>query len=379
MPVSKTVIACLGVLIGLGSGLWLSSAGVMQPAQADSVSKTETDDIYKELEASSSTLASTSRLLAKIAKVVTPSVVNIQSIKQIPNRGKLEETGSGVLISGMKRPGSYVLTNRHVIIQSLTDLSGITIYLQDGRVLKPVRAWDDLYSDIAVLQVEGSDLPSLRWGDSETLHIGNIVLACGSPFGLNQSVTMGIVSARGRRALKGQGTGVLNQDFVQTDAAINPGNSGGPLIDLQGRLIGINTAIASTRGGNEGIGFSIPSNLAKHVADHLLEYGEVRRAYLGVKLDDEFSYEKAQQLNLTKTRGARVLEIYAETPAEKARLQYNDVILQFDGKEVIDESQLINLVSLSAVGRKVDVLIWRNGEAVKLSVDLTGRPRGTKE
>lgn len=370
---------CLGLIAGLGlAALW--HHGVASPsAHAESVSKSEADDIYRELDAGGSSLAETSKVMAKIARVVTPSVVNIQSVKQFPGRGKLEESGSGVIVTSLRKPGTYVITNRHVINHAISDLNGISIYLFDGRVIKPTRVWDDRFSDLALLQIEASDLQGLRIGDSEKLQIGNVVLTCGSPFGLNQSVTMGIISARGRRALKGQGSGVLNQDFLQTDAAINPGNSGGPLIDLQGRLIGINTAIASTHGGNEGIGFSIPSNLVKHVADHLLEYGEVRRAYLGVKLDDEFNFEKVKQLNLNRVRGARVLEVYPNTPAQKARLQFNDVILQFDGKEVFDESHLINMVSLSPVGRKAEMLVWRANELIKLPVDLMNRPTGTAE
>jgi len=370
---------CLGLVAGWGLAVLWQHGVASQSAQAESVSKSEADDIYRELDAGGSSLAETSKVMAKIARVVTPSVVNIQSVKQFPGRGKLEESGSGVIVTSLRKPGTYVITNRHVINHAISDLNGISIYLFDGRVIKPTRVWDDRFSDLALLQIEASDLQGLRIGDSEKLQIGNVVLTCGSPFGLNQSVTMGIVSARGRRALKGQGSGVLNQDFLQTDAAINPGNSGGPLIDLQGRLIGINTAIASTHGGNEGIGFSIPSNLVKHVADHLLEYGEVRRAYLGVKLDDEFNFEKVKQLNLSRVRGARVLEVYPNTPAQKARLQFNDVILQFDGKEVFDESHLINMVSLSPVGRKAEMHVWRANELIKLPVDLMSRPTGTAE
>ncbi len=374
MRLSRFACWCFGLVSGVALGAYSYHGASSQCAQAESVSKSEADDIYRELDAGGSSLAETSRLMAKIAKVVTPSVVNIQSVKQFPGRGKLEESGSGVIVTSLRKPGTYIITNRHVINHAISDLNGISIHIFDGRVIKPVRVWDDRFSDIALLQVEANDLHGLRIGDSEKLQIGNVVLTCGSPFGLNQSVTMGIISARGRQALKGQGSGVLNQDFLQTDAAINPGNSGGPLIDLQGRLIGINTAIASTHGGNEGIGFSIPSNLVKHVADHLLEYGEVRRAYLGVKLDDDFNFEKVKQLNLNRLRGARVVEVYADTPAQKAKLQFNDVILQFDGKEVIDESHLINIVSLSPVGRKAEMLVWRTNELIKLPVDLMSRP-----
>ena len=175
-----------------------------------------------------------------------------------------------------------------------------------------------------------------------------MVLAMGSPFGLSQSVTFGIISAKGRRSLKlGTGTQVINQDFLQTDAAINPGNSGGPLISLNGRVIGINTAIASSSGGNEGIGFSIPSNLVRFIFEQLTTKGRVDRAYLGVKLDPRFSQQTAQRLRLDRVRGARVLEVYKSTPASDAHLQIDDVILGFNSTAVQDENHLINLVSLT--------------------------------
>lgn len=365
----------LGIGIGIGSGFNLLMLST--PAEADSLTASEARDIYRELDAAGSSLTDTSRVLGRIAKVVMPSVVHINSVRHVPSRGNVEETGSGVIMTSIKRPGTYVLTNRHVIFDALPELDSIKIQMDDGRVLNPTRVWEDRYSDIAVMEVEGNGLPALRWGDSDRVEIGNIVMACGSPFGLSRSITLGIISARGRSSTGiGNKSGVLNQDFMQTDAAINPGNSGGPLIDLQGRLVGINTAIASTHGGNEGIGFSIPSNLVRHVVDHLLEYGEVRRAYLGVKLDSEYDYDTASQLRLFRLRGARVLEVYPGTPAARAELQYNDVILKFNGREVLDESHLINLVSLSPVGREIDVVVWRNGRQVTLKVDLTGRPNG---
>jgi serine protease Do len=314
-------------------------------------------------------------VLAKIAKVAMPCVVHIQSYRRVPSRGRVEETGSGVIIKSTKRLGYFVVTNRHVIIDAMPNTESISINLNDGRVLKPKRVWEDRYSDIAIMEVEANNLRTARWGDSDQLDIGNVVLACGSPFGLSQSMTMGIISARGRSSVGiGQRAGVLNQDFLQTDAAINPGNSGGPLIDLRGRLVGIHTAIASTHGGNEGIGFSIPSNLVRTVVDQLLEHGEVRRAYLGVKLDSDFDYKRSEELKLFRVRGARVLEIYEDTPAAKAQFKFNDVILRFNGKEILDESHLINMVSLSPIGKTVNVDVWRDGKSVTLKVDLMTRP-----
>ncbi|MDA0284864.1 MAG: trypsin-like peptidase domain-containing protein [Planctomycetota bacterium] len=376
MKTTRSMLLCgFGIALGFGFGAGLSLQGPAGSAQADYLNEAESEKIYRELDAGDSSLADTSRVLSKIARVVMPGVVHINSFRKLPPRGRVEETGSGVVMSSLKRPGTYIVTNRHVINDALPDLESISIHLSDGRVIHPLKVWEDRYSDIAVLEVEAVNLEPLRWGDSDKLEIGNIVLACGSPFGLSQSVTMGIVSARGRSSLGiGNRSVVLNQDFIQTDAAINPGNSGGPLIGLQGKLLGINTAIASTHGGNEGIGFSIPSNLVRHVVSHLLEYGSVRRAYLGVKLDSEFDYEAAQQLSLYRSRGARILEVYPNTPAAQADLKYNDVILEFNGVEVLDESHLINRVSLSDVGELVEVTVWRDGKKVKIKVDLTGRP-----
>jgi serine protease Do len=196
----------------------------------------------------------------------------------------------------------------------------------------------------------------------------------GSLFGLSQSVTFGIVSAKGRRSLRlGSGTDVLNQDFIQTDAAINPGNSGGPLIDMHGRVIGINTAIASSSGGNDGIGFSIPSNLVRKVMNELLTYGRVRRAYLGVKLDSQFDAETAARFRLDRARGARVVEVYANTPASKADIDIDDIILTFDGIRVEDENHLINLVSLTDLKRTVSLQILRDGRTITVRVQLGDR------
>jgi len=364
----------LGSFVGAAVATTFSGFGIAA-VNAEYFSARETSEVYRELDRGQSPLTETSRVLSSIARVVMPSVVHIDSVRVVPSRGRIEETGSGVVMTSSKRPGRFVVTNKHVVNDALPELQNISIQLVDGRIIRPTQSWTDRFSDIAVLQIDVDDVEPLRWGDSDSLEIGNIVLACGSPFGLSQSVTMGIISARGRSSLGiGNRSGVLNQDFLQTDAAINPGNSGGPLIDLQGRLVGINTAIASTHGGNEGIGFSIPSNLVQHVVDDLLEHGEVRRAYLGVKLDPEFDFDSAQELDLDRLRGARVLEIYENTPAARARLRFNDVILEFNGVEVLDESHLINMVSLSDVGRMSEVIVWRDGRRITLQVDLTDRP-----
>lgn len=313
-----------------------------------------------------------SRRLAVIAKRVTPSVVHIQSTQRTEDQRVLEETGSGVIVGNENVSGTFVITNWHVVRGA--ELGSISIHLSDGRVLHPVRIWSDNATDLAVMKISAPQLIAAQWGDSDRVEMGHMVLALGSPFGLSQSMSFGIISAKGRRALRlGRKSRVLNQDFLQTDAAINPGNSGGPLIDLNGRVIGINTAIASNSGGNDGIGFSIPSNMARRVVDQLLVRGKVQRAYLGVKLDANFNAEAAQKLGLDRARGARILQIYPNTPASAAALKVDDVVLKFNGTSVVDENHLINLVSLTPVGNRVNLLIVRDGRRQTIQVNLADR------
>jgi serine protease Do len=254
-----------------------------------------------------------------------------------------------------------------------TPLEAISIHLHDGRVLQPERVWTDPQTDVAVLKINAPNLSAAKWGDSHKLDIGHMVLAMGSPFGLSRSVTFGIISAKGRRQLKLGQSEVLNQDFLQTDAAINPGNSGGPLIDMQGRVVGINTAIASSSGGNEGIGFSIPSHLVQRVMEQLLEHGVVTRAWIGVKLDDKFDAKAAAKLKLDRVSGTRVSEVFPNSPAAKAGLQFDDVILDFDTTEVQDHDHLINLVSLSPIGKRIQMVVWRGGKKINLFIVLADR------
>jgi len=359
MRVRSTIVLC-GVLAFVGG--WI----VFEQLHADPRRRGELD-----LDSGSNALRDAGRVMAKISKQISPSVVHIEASHRTVLRGEVEETGSGVLVQSTHLPGEYVVTNRHVIAGS--ELKEIKVTLPDGRQVHPERVWDDAASDIAVMKLPVDGLTAAVWADSDLAEIGHPVLAVGSPFGLSQSVTFGIISAKSRRSLKLGDKGVLNQDFIQTDAAINPGNSGGPLIDLNGRVVGINTAIASNSGGNEGIGFSIPSNLVSRVVDQLLEYGKVYRAYLGVKLDPDFDINKARALKLDRARGARVMAIYPNTPAARAKLQKDDVILSFDGIDIVDENHLINVVSLSPVGKKVRLMVLRRGEKFPVQVDLSDR------
>ncbi len=316
-------------------------------------------------------LAAAGRQLATVTQQVMPSVVKIRCRKPSSGRATLQETGSGVIVQHRTTGRPVVVTNAHVIAgRRPTDLR---IHLYDGRIATAVRTWSDPASDLAVVALEAGSLTAAQWGDSDQLQIGHFVLAAGSPFDLNHSVTLGIISAKGRRSLKiGRGD-VINQDFLQTDAAINPGNSGGPLLDTRGRVIGINTAIATTNGHGSGVGFSIPSRLAQRVVDDLLTHGTVRRAYLGVVLDPEFTLAEARQLGLDRKGGARITSIASGTPAARARLQVNDVVTSFQNAPVHDFDHLVNLVSLQPIGSQVTLEVWRNRRSLKIRVSLSDR------
>lgn len=369
---SCLVLAVASLSLGLSIG-FISRGELVSSVEANALDRTQLNRLYTELDQEESALIESGRLLSKVSELTTPSVVHIQSIRKSRGR-QVEETGSGVVMVSENVSGYFVVSNRHVVNGAAASDISIHLPAPDSRVLTPSRIWMDKDTDVAVLQVNATGLQPARWGNSDELEIGHMVLAMGSPFGLSQSVTYGIVSAKGRRSLRlGNGPDVLNQDFIQTDAAINPGNSGGPLIDMRGRVVGINTAIASNSGGNDGIGFSIPSNLAQKVMEQLLSNGRVRRAYLGVKLDPDFDAETAARFQLDRARGARVVEVYAQTPASRSNLMIDDVILKFDGKVVEDETHLINLVSLTDVNKTVVMEVLRNGRTIAVQVSLGDR------
>jgi serine protease Do len=365
----STGMLVLGIMIGAGAVSLPIHFDVSVQAQQVDVATSER--VYRELGTETSSIQEGSTLLAKIAAVTTPSVVHIQCERRLQGRAKEEETGSGVILTSSKSSGFFVVTNAHVVDK--TPLDSISIQLYDGRVIQPEKVWTDVESDVAVLKIAAPNLTAAKWGDSRKIEIGHMVLAMGSPFGLSRTVTFGIISATERRKLQLGDSKVLNQDFLQTDAAINPGNSGGPLIDLKGRVIGINAAIASTRGGNEGVGFSIPSFLVQRIMDQLLELGFVPRAYIGVKLDENFDYKVATKLRLDRVRGARVNQVFENSPASKAGLQFDDVVLNFDGIDVQDHDHLINLVSLSPIGKQIRMSVWRGQRKLSMPIVLADR------
>ena len=233
--------------------------------------------------------------------------------------------------------------------------------------------WTDPATDLAVLAVAGDDLVPARLAERDTVQIGDTVLAIGSPFGLSHSVTLGIVSAKGRRDLELGDEGVKFQDFIQTDAAINPGNSGGPLVNLRGEVVGVNTAIASNSGGSEGIGFAIPVPMVSFVARQLVEHGTVSRAYLGVTLDRSFSQRTAERLGMLRAVGARVSGVTKNSPADAAGIRPDDVILEFDGQAVDDDDHLVSLVSVTPTDRTVTLGVFRGRQRVELRLPVASR------
>ncbi|MBV8077757.1 MAG: trypsin-like peptidase domain-containing protein [Planctomycetaceae bacterium] len=336
----------------------------------------EEEALYQQLERQYAQFEHVNQTFELVAKAVSPAVVHI--VTQKTSRGEepprirhYEETGSGVVARGDRGRDLYVLTNNHVIEGAKPEK--ISIFLQDGRSLHPDRVWFDVKADIAVLNLGRDDLPAARLGDSDEAAVGTWVLAMGSPFGLTHSVSQGIISARGRHVDELQD--VENQDFLQTDAAINPGNSGGPLVNMKGEVIGINNSIASNGGGNEGVGFSIPINLARWIMNQLVSNGRVARGALGIDLHPEFRPEDAQALGLGLPRGAWVDIVRPGSPAFEGGMRGGDVIVRFRGKEIHDLNQLINEVSMAPIGQPAEVVVWRGGRHHALNVRVGDRDR----
>jgi serine protease Do len=265
--------------------------------------------------------------------------------------------GSGCIIS----TDGYILTNHHVV----SDVDKITVKLHDGQELEAKVIGSDEKSDVAVIKVEGKSLPVLPLGDSDKLKIGEWVIAIGNPFGLTETVTVGVVSAKGRSNVH-----IADyEDFIQTDAAINPGNSGGPLLNLDGQVIGINTAIFSQSGGYMGIGFAIPINMARNIKEQLLKSGKVTRGQLGIIIQ-ELSKDLADSFNLKSTKGILVADVLSDSPAEKAGLKTGDIILKLDGDEVTDVGSFRNKIAMMAPGTNVKLLIMRDAKQKEINVEI---------
>jgi serine protease Do len=274
----------------------------------------------------------------------------------VPDRG-LEQRGegSGVLVSS----DGYVVTNNHVVLQA----DEVDVRLSDGREFRAKVVGTDPKTDLAVLKIEATELTAAAWGDSEKMRVGEWVLAVGSPFGLEQTVTAGIVSAKGRANV-----GLAEyEDFLQTDAAINPGNSGGPLVNMQGEVIGINTAIASRTGGNMGVGFAIPSNMARSVMQSIIEGGRVIRGYLGAMIQD-LSEDLASSFGFTGREGVLIGDVVPNGPAAKSGLQAGDIVVRFNGKPATGANQLRNAVAATAPNSEVELELFRDGKSQTLRV-----------
>jgi len=327
---------------------------------------------------------------APIVKKAAPSVVNIYSTKKVridnqlmpffedpffrrffgipegmdrvPRERREQSLGSGVIVS----EDGYILTNNHVV----DGADEIKVALADEKTILDAKViGTDPHTDIAVIKVDAKQLPAITIGDSDKLEVGDVVLAIGNPFGVGQTVTLGIVSAKGRG-----GMGIVDyEDFIQTDASINPGNSGGALVDIEGRLVGINTAILSRSGGNQGIGFAVPVNLARYVMERIITDGKVKRGYLGV-LIQPVTPELAKEFKLGEKTGALVGEVTPKSPAENAGLKEGDVIVEYNGKKVDDNRHLRLMVAQTPPGTKVTIKVIRDGKEKTLTATLDELP-----
>ncbi|MCC7517740.1 MAG: Do family serine endopeptidase [Verrucomicrobiae bacterium] len=327
--------------------------------------------------AGSSTLQSLSDEFARIAERVKPSVVSVSTANEAilvnpydlyrgrPSRYERREVPRG-MGSGIVIEGGYILTNHHVIEGADT----ITVKLSDGKKLLAKVVGSDLQVDLAVLKIETKEpLVPAALGDSDRTRVGDWVVAVGNPFGLEQSVTAGIISAKGRSEV-----GIADYaDFIQTDAAINPGNSGGPLVDLEGRVIGVNTAILSRSGGYQGIGFAIPINMARAIVRDLLSSGKIRRGYLGLQMQ-ELTPEIAALLGATPGKGVLVAHVEEGSPAAQAGLRARDVILRYNGDEVNDARRLASLVKTTPVGQEIELAVLRERQERVFRAKLVAAP-----
>jgi serine protease Do len=341
----------------------------------------------------------------EVAKVVTPAVVNITTVtmdkvsdsRGIPDelRERMEEffggpgapfgprgfrgpqgrgeprehrgggQGSGVIVS----PDGYILTNNHVIDGART----VTVTLPDKREFSGKIVGADPKTDLAVVKIDGQNLPTVSWGDATKLQVGEYVLAVGNPFGLNSTVTLGIVSALGRGHM-----GITQyEDFIQTDAAINPGNSGGALVNTNGELVGINTAIFSQTGGYQGVGFAVPTSMGKSIYESLVKNGKVVRGFLGVSIQD-LNQDLAKSFGIKDGKGALVSDVRDDSPAGQASLKQGDIITSYQGSPVEDAVSLQRLVTKTAVGTRVTIRVIRDGQEKDLTVKIGEQPDTTK-
>ena len=360
-----------GIVAGIAVGLVVSQCGmtekVMLPAY-DKEAKRLRDELAK--------LPKPSNRFVLAARLVKPAVVNIQAFgRQMVEHPfarlfgdeffrrffrefrDVRSLGSGVIVDKK----GYVLTNHHVV----RGASLILVKLTDGRTFTAKLLGSDPLTDLAVLKIDGENLPTAELGDSDSLEVGQWVLAIGNPFGFGWTVTAGIVSAKGRANV-----GVAEfEDFIQTDAAVNPGNSGGPLVNLDGKVVGITTAIISRTGGYQGISLAIPSNMAKVVMRSIIKYGRMIRGYMGwtlVTMTPQF----ARRLRMRFRPGALVWEVLRNSPAEAAGIRPGDVITALNGKKVTDAKRLRNIIATYEAGKKIELTIWRGNHKMTITATV---------
>ena len=324
--------------------------------------------------------------LAPLLRDVTPAVVNISVATMVPQRHnplfrdpffrrffdlpddaparRQQSAGSGVIVDADR---GYVLSNHHVVVRA----ESVTVTLKDNRRFEAEVLGSDPGTDIALVRIEADGLAALPIGDSDALEVGDFVIAIGNPFGLGQTVTSGIVSALGRSGINVEGY----EDFIQTDASINPGNSGGALVNLHGELVGINTAIIGPSGGNVGIGFAVPVNIATAVMDQLAEHGEMQRGRIGVTIQD-LTPDLAEALGLDIERGALVSRVESGSPAEAAGVQAGDVIVAVGGSRVESSRDLRNSIGLVRVGEELEIDVRRERRRIRLAVPVGDAPAG---
>jgi serine protease Do len=376
--IRRLVVPCLFVTCGFVGGMVLT--GRLRTAEEAHADQTPPPAASFQAPAAAGVLPD----LSTVAARTIPSVMNIASLQVVraenspfasdplfrhffgdqmaPPRNRIAQSlGSGVIVS---RDG-YILTNNHVVGDARAQVS---VVMPDKRELKAKIIGTDEWTDIALLKIDAPGLPTLPWGDSSKLKVAEWVLAIGNPFQLNQTVTLGIVSALGRSL---GGTLATYEDFIQTDAAINPGNSGGALVNARGELVGINTAIFSESGGYQGIGFAVPSNLARHVMDDLLRYGEVQRGTMPGVVFAPLTTQIAEELGAPNTRGALVNQMTRDSDAFAAGLRPGDIVVGFNGRTVEDAAAFMRMLGDSKAGTAARLQILRESRKLEVTIPIT--------
>ena len=357
----RTLVLCTGLVTLVGLIVWPSLAGRIQYA------KTRAELAAIRDAAAGAELRSVGKLFTTLARVIGPAVVNVTSKKRLQSladeigalRGETptgitdESVGSGVIVEA----DGVIITNYHVVAQS----DEIDVLLSDGRRFQADLVGADAATDLAVLRIKAQNLPKAEWANSDEVEVGEMAWAIGNPFGLDRTITYGIVSAVGRRGVVGNPF----QEFLQTDASINPGNSGGPLVDVHGHVMGITTAIIGK--GFRGIGFAIPSNTARRVCEEICTTGHVERGYLGMAL-------RELPVGFAGRPGAAVAAVEPKSPAAEAGVKAGDIVLRFDGEDITEPTTLVLLLTRSPIGAELPLEILRDGEPTTITVKVGRRP-----